>query len=148
MQPWQPGGALTVFSGARRQRGFGRFRTQTGNGLGGIFRRLFRSAVPYLIRGGKEVGREALKTGVAIGEDLLSGKNIKTATASRLREAAGNMKQKAISRTQSNMQSGNGKRIKRKDKVKTVSQSKKPRKANTPKSKTKKKLAYSDIFGN
>ena len=74
MKQWQTGGALPVFVGARMQRGFGRFWTQSGNGLGGILRKLFRSAVPFLICGGKAVGRQALKTGVAIGEDVLSGK--------------------------------------------------------------------------
>ena len=93
---------MPVFAGARMQRGFGRFRAQTGNGLGGVLRKLFRSAVPFLIRGGKGVGRQALKTGVNIGEDI----------------------------------------------GKTTSQSKKTRKANASKSKTKKKkVQYNDIFG-
>ena len=145
MKQWQTGGALPAFVGARMQRGFGRFRTQSGNGLAGVLRKLFRSAVPFLIRGGKAVGQQALKTGVAIGEDVLSGKNVKTASANRLREAVGSMTEKAISHAQSNMQSGRG--IKRKAKVKTPNQSKKPRKANTPKTK-KKKTQYNDIFGN
>jgi hypothetical protein len=91
MKQWQTGGALPAFVGARMQRGFGRFRTQSGNGLGGILRKLFRSAVPFFIRGGKAVGRQALKMGVAIGEDVLSGKNVKTASTNRLREAVGSM---------------------------------------------------------
>jgi hypothetical protein len=76
-----------------------------------------------LIRGGKAVGRQALKTGVAIGEDVLGGINVKTAYTNRLREAVGSMTEKAISHAQSNMQSGRG--IKRKAKVKTLNQSKK-----------------------
>ena len=37
-----------MFLGGRVQRGYGRwFRTQRGNGLGGILRKLFRSAVPF-----------------------------------------------------------------------------------------------------
>jgi hypothetical protein len=90
------------------------------------------------------VGRQALKTGVAIGEDVLGGKNVKTASTNRLREAVGSMTEKAISHAQSNMQRGRG--IKRKAKRKTPNQSKKPRKASTP--KTKKKTQYNDIFGN
>jgi hypothetical protein len=119
MKQWQTGGALPVFVGARMQRGFGRFWTQSGNGLGGILRKLFRSAVPFLICGGKAVGRQALKTGVAIGEDVLSGKNVKTASTNRLREAVGSMTEKAISHAQSNMQSGRG--IKRKAKELPIS---------------------------
>jgi hypothetical protein len=105
---------------------------------------LFRSAVPFLIRGGKAGGRQALKTGVAIGEDVLGGKNVKTASTNRLREAVGSMTEKAISHAQSNMQSGRG--IKRKANRKTPNQSKKPRMASTP--KTKKSTQYNDIFGN
>ena len=149
MRQWQTGGALPVFAGARMQRGFGRFRAQTGNGLGGVLRKLFRSAVPFLIRGGKEVGRQALKAGVNIGEDILAGKNAKTAATNRAREAVGNLTQKAISHAQSSMQSGSGRGIKRKAKGKTTSQSKKTRKANASKSKTKKKkVQYNNIFGN
>jgi hypothetical protein len=147
MKQWQTGGALPVFAGSRMQRGFGRFRTQSGNGLGGILRKLFRSAVPFLIRGGKEVGREALKTGMAIGEDIPHGKNVKTAASNRVREAAANMTKTAISHAQSNIQSGSGRGIKRKAKVKTTNQSKKPRKVSTPKSKTKRKTQHCDIFG-
>ena len=36
-----------MFVGGRVQRGYGRFRTQRGNGLDGILRKLFRSAVPF-----------------------------------------------------------------------------------------------------
>ena len=56
MKQWQTSGGLSVFAGARMQSGFGRFRTQMGNGLGGALRNLFRSAVLFRIRGGKEVG--------------------------------------------------------------------------------------------
>ena len=55
----QSGGALPMFPGARMQRGYGRLLR--GNGLGGVLRRLFRSAMPFLIRNGKEIGRQALK---------------------------------------------------------------------------------------
>ena len=42
------------------------------------------------------MGRQALKTGVAIGEDVLSGKNVKTASTNRLREAVGSMTEKRL----------------------------------------------------
>ena len=74
-----------------RSRGYGRFRTQQGNGLGGILRKLFRSTVPFLIRGGREIGQQALKAGVNVGEDVLAGKNAKTAAQTRLKEAVGSI---------------------------------------------------------
>jgi len=140
----QTGGGLPVFVGARMQRGYGRFRNQHGNGLGGILRRLFRSAVPFLIRGGKEVGRQALKTGVNIGDDMLAGKNAKIAAKNRLAEAVGNVTRKVIDhpKVQSIAQTGRGRGIKRKAKPKQGI-TKKPRKANTSKRKQK----YTDIFG-
>ncbi|GFT40921.1 uncharacterized protein TNCV_1412401 [Trichonephila clavipes] len=46
---------------------------QKGYGLGGIFRRLFRAALPFLIKEGKAVGKEALRTGKRVVSDVLSG---------------------------------------------------------------------------
>lgn len=147
MKYWQSGGALPMFVGGRVQRGYGRFRTQRGNGLGGVLRRLFRSAVPFLIRGGKEVGRHALKAGVNIGEDVLAGKNAKTAAESRLTEALGNVTKKAIDHAKGHFsaQTGRGRGIKRRAKPKPGT-SKKTRKANTSKPKLKKRK-HNDIFG-
>ena len=80
-----------MFVGGRFQRGYGRFRTKRRNGLGGILRKLlFRSAVP-LIRGGREIGRQALKASVNVVEDVLAGKNAKTAAQTRLKEAVGSI---------------------------------------------------------
>ena len=95
----QSGGALPMSSRARMQREYGLL--QGGNGLGGVLRRLFRSAIPFLIRGGKEIGRQALKTGINFGEDVLAGKNVKTATKNRLAETVGDVVKKANSKIQS-----------------------------------------------
>ncbi|GFU18995.1 uncharacterized transposon-derived protein F54H12.3 [Trichonephila clavipes] len=36
---------------------------QKGYGIGGIFRRLLRAALPFLVKGGKTIGKEVLMTG-------------------------------------------------------------------------------------
>ena len=146
MKTWQRGGSLPMFVGGRVQRGYGRFRTQRGNGLGGILRKLFRSAVPFLIRGGREIGRQALKTGVNVGEDVLAGKKAKTAAQTRLKEAVGSITRKAINhaKEQQSTQIGGGRGIKRRARDKPTT-SKRPRKANTPKRK-RKKQEHNDIF--
>ena len=56
---------------------------QRGHGLGGLFGRLFRAAVPVfkstvapaLKRGAKAIAREALRTGVGVATDALDGQN-------------------------------------------------------------------------
>ena len=133
-----------MFSGARMQRGYGRL--QRGNGLGGVLRRLFRSAMPFLIRGGKEIGRQALKTGINVGEDVLAGKNVKTATKNRLAETVGDVVKKASSKIQSG--AGGKRKAKSKPGIKRKAQPKpgttsKNRKGNT----SKRKRQYNDIFG-
>ena len=102
--------------------------------------------MPFLVRGGKEIGRQALKTGINVGEDVLAGKNVKTATKKRLAETVGDVVKKASSKIQSG---AGGKRqtkpkpdIKRKAKHQPVTTSKK-RKGNT----SKRKRQYNDIFG-
>ena len=64
----QAGGALPYFAGAKYQR---------GHGLGSLFGGLLRSAMPLTKRGAVALGKGALKTGVRIAGDVLSGQNIK-----------------------------------------------------------------------
>ena len=75
----QAGGALPYFAGAQYQR---------GHGLGSLFGSLLRSAMPLIKRGAVALGRGALKTGVRIAGDVLSGQNIKTAAKRRVTDAA------------------------------------------------------------
>ena len=76
----QAGGALPYFAGAQYQR---------GHGLGSLFGGLLRSVMPLLKRGAVALGRGALKTGVRIAGDVLSGQNIKTAAKRRVTDAGG-----------------------------------------------------------
>ena len=71
----QTGRGLPVFSGPALQR---------GHGLGGLLGGVMRMAVPLLKKGAKYVGRQALKTGAGLAEDVLAGKNIKSSAKRRL----------------------------------------------------------------
>ena len=74
----QAGGALPYFVGARVQR---------GHGLGSLFGGLIRSAMPLIKRGAVALGKGALKTGMRIADDVMSGQNIKTAAKRRATDA-------------------------------------------------------------
>ena len=74
----QAGGALPYFAGAQYLR---------GHGLGSLFSGLLRSAMPLIKRGAVALGKGALKTGVRIAGDVLSGQNIKTAAKRRVTDA-------------------------------------------------------------
>ncbi|GIY37614.1 uncharacterized protein CDAR_125911 [Caerostris darwini] len=88
----QSGSGIPHYEGISFQRGYG---------LGGVFRRLFRAALPFLVRGGKVVGKEALVTGTKVINDVLSGKDLETAAKSRSKEAGKSLARKAINRVQS-----------------------------------------------
>ena len=64
----QAGGSMPVYAG----------RIMMGKGLGNIFGGLLRAATPILKRIGSTVGKRALKTGLTVASDVLSGKNVKT----------------------------------------------------------------------
>lgn len=93
---------------------------QKGYGLGGVFRRLFRAALPFLVKGGKAVGKEALITGTKVVNDVLSGENFKSATTKRTKEAGKGLARKAINHVQSMIGKGKYKR-KRKTQTRVIS---------------------------
>ena len=78
----QAGGALPYFVGAQYQR---------GHGLGSLFGGLLRSAMPLIKRGAVALGKGALKTGIRIADDVLSGQNIKTAAKRRITDSGRSM---------------------------------------------------------
>ncbi|KAJ8048251.1 hypothetical protein HOLleu_00494 [Holothuria leucospilota] len=84
----QIGHGLPVFRGGRGQRGHG-----IGNILGG----LFRSAVPLLKKGAKALGKEALRTGMAVAGDVLDGRSLKSSVKSRGLAASKRVARKAVS---------------------------------------------------
>ena len=117
----QAGGALPYFAGAQYQR---------GHGLGSLFGGLLRSAMPLIKRDALALGKGALKTGVRIAGDVLSGQNIKTAAKRRVTDAV-------LSGLR-----GPGKRIKRPSAKTTFTAVKRRRKRQTSKKR------QADIFDN
>jgi hypothetical protein len=93
----QTGGGDLYFKGATHQR---------GHGLGGLFAKLFRAAVPVfkntvspmLKKGAKAVAREALKTGVGVASDLLDGGSLQQSVGRRGQGAARRLMKKGASR--------------------------------------------------
>ena len=75
-------GGIPVFRGSRMQRGYG---------IGSVLSGMFRAAVPFLRRGAQTLGKEALRTGITIGQDVLSGRKLKQSARQRTVEAVGKM---------------------------------------------------------
>ena len=69
---------------------------QRGHGIGSFLGGLFRRALPILSRGLKAVGKEALRSGVRVLDDV-AGENMdfKDSLRTRLGESAMNLKRKA-----------------------------------------------------
>ena len=74
----QSGGAMNYFRGARIQRGYG---------LGNLFKSVARFVVPLFKQGAQAVGKKALETGLAVGGDIMAGKNAKQSIKKRGKQA-------------------------------------------------------------
>ena len=99
-------GVSNVFVGAQRQR---------GHGLGSFFTGLFRSALPFLSRGALAVGKEALRAGVNILDDVTENNmSFKDSFKSRMNEGGNNLKRKATEKIHKFMEGGGYKALKRK----------------------------------
>lgn len=96
---WQEGGAIRGFSGPEWQVGggfnFGRF--------------LWKHSKPLL----GFLSKQALRTGVEIGQDVLSGENVKESAKKRLKETGKAIANKAIDKAKEKI-AGAGSGIKRK----------------------------------
>lgn len=81
-------GVGQVFIGAPHQRGHG--------GIGSFLAGLFRKVLPLLSRGAKAVGKEALRTGLNIVNDVTTQNTpIKESFRNRVKESSENLKRKA-----------------------------------------------------
>ena len=80
------GGIPQVFAGSCYQRGHG-----IGSFLGGLFRKIF----PYLRKGARAVGKEALRAGINVMEDVENDTPLRESLRTRFRESRGNLKRKA-----------------------------------------------------
>lgn len=98
----QSGSGLNYYQGSSFQRGYG---------FGGLFRSLFRAAVPLFKSGAKAVGKQLFHSGVNVLSDLSRGEDIKIAAKRRLKEAGKNLTDKAASKVK--MMIGSGRRYKK-----------------------------------
>ena len=71
----QTGRGMAAFTGARYQR---------GHGLGNMLRSLTKFALPFLKKGAKAVGKQAMKTWMNIAQEVMLGQNIKKAAKRHL----------------------------------------------------------------
>ena len=86
----QVGGALSYFVGSSVQR---------GHGLGRLFGGLVRSVAPLIRRGAAAVGERALKTGMQIADDFMTGQNIKQAAKRRVTDAGKDLMRSLLATT-------------------------------------------------
>lgn len=100
-QSGRGGGIPRVFVGAPYQRGHG-----IGSFLGGLFRKV----LPYLSRGARAVGKEALRAGINVMEDVENNTPLKEALKTRFKESSGNLKRKAQEKI-SGMMKGSGYKV-------------------------------------
>ena len=123
--------------------GFQGQQYQRGAGLGSIFRGIFRALLPIAKSAGKVVGRQALKTGALIANDVVAGTSIKAAAKRRGRQGAA----KVLKRASRKLQTGKGLgRRPRKKRVTRKGPIKRKRKAPARK-RTAKKRKVSDQLG-
>jgi hypothetical protein len=73
----QSGSGMPVFQGTRMQR---------GHGLGSILSGFFRSAWPLIKTGAKAFGKQILRTGLQIANDVSDGQNFKESSVRRIPE--------------------------------------------------------------
>ncbi|GBN09059.1 hypothetical protein AVEN_126253-1 [Araneus ventricosus] len=82
----QAGNGLSYYKGVSLQK---------GSGLGGIFKSFYRMILPIFKSGAKAVGKQALKSGIDIANDLMQGKEMKASAKQRAKEAAKILTEKA-----------------------------------------------------
>ena len=82
----QRGGNIAGFRGVGMQRGYG---------IGGIFKRLARYAIPLFKQGAKVAGKRALQAGTEVGQDIIQGENVKESFKSRRKQEASDVVENA-----------------------------------------------------
>ena len=112
------GDVRNVFAGSTFQRGLG-----VGAWLSGLFRRI----LPYVTSGAKALGKETLRAGIKVVDDVVnSGVNFKEAVKSRAKESGRNLKRKAADKV-SEIMKGSGYKTTVNGKRKRQSRKKRPR---------------------
>lgn len=100
---------------------------QRGHGLGGLFGRLFRAAVPVfkqtvasaLKNAGKAAAKEALLTGVQVANDLMDGQSLGSSLENRVPKATNRLAQKSARKLRSILEDRQPRRPMRKSKKKS-----------------------------
>lgn len=110
----QSGNGLNYYQGTALQKGYG---------FGGLFKSLFRAAVPLFKSGAKAVGKQLFHTGVDMLNDISQGEDIKAVAKRRFKEAGKNLTDKAAVKVKSMIGSGQRNK-KRKRPQKPISRSK------------------------
>lgn len=98
-------GAFPVFRGSRMQRGYG---------IGSLLSGMFRAAVPLLRKGAQALGKQALRTGIQVGRDVLSGQMVGDSVKRQVTQGAKKMVNRAATNrgTTTNKGSERGRRKK------------------------------------
>lgn len=97
----QVGDGLPYYEGITLQKGYG---------IGGFFAKLFRSALPFLRSGAKAVGKEVLRTGTQIANDVLAGEELKSSVSTRAKTAGKNLARQALKKVDNMIGHGRFKR--------------------------------------
>jgi len=120
----QSGSGVPIYQGSPGQR---------GHGLGSMLSGLFRSAMPMIKRGLAFFGKQALKTGLEVANDVAEGESFKNSARRRVPEGI----KRFVSTANFSNQSGSGRGRRKRKRVKAVRGGK------------KKKLSRrnNDIFG-
>lgn len=92
-------GVRNVFVGSRWQR---------GSGIGSFFAGLARSILPLFTRGLRAVGKEALRGGINVIDDIGNNINFKESVKNRFKESRDNLSEKAKQKLNDMMMSGSG----------------------------------------
>ena len=81
---------------------------QRGHGIGSFLGGLFRSVLPFLSKGAKAIGKEAIRSGIHIASDVIERDiPLKESFNIRVRDSAKNLKRKAKEKLQ-NILGGSG----------------------------------------
>ena len=119
-------GNIPVFRGSRMQRGYG---------IGSLLSGMFRAAVPLLRKGARALGKQALRTGIDVGRDVLRGQNIRDSAKRRVVQGTKKMVNRAATsanRGKANKRTGRKKTIKRRAPSKKIISSRAKRARRSP----------------
>nr|DAC81412.1 TPA_asm: cupiennin [Rhodactis coral adintovirus] len=122
-------GGISVFGGSSP---YG----QGGNGLGGLFRGLVRTATPFLKTTAKKVGKRLLQTGLDTGMqiigDVMNGKSLKKSVKTRAKTAGKDLVAGTLSDLTQQQGRGRPRGHKRKRKAVPVSSTQTKRRRTSP----------------